>query len=184
MTRQQSRALRILACAVGMVLCFIVESSLSIRISVLGAHFDVLPPIIAAAAVCLGCPAGLVCGALAGLLYDVSGASIEGLFPLYYMIWGIFGGLVGEKYRVRQLNTIVLLSVGMTTLLSVIRCLFYFQFVTDTGVIFFIKGMVAQALLTVIVCPVVYWAVQRIAGMEPKRLKKKQPRHKRRHSDG
>ncbi len=183
MIKKSYWAVRVLACAVGIVLCFVVESSLSIRISVLGAHFDLLPPLVASAAVCLGSPAGMICGIVAGLMYDCSGAEVEGLYPLYYMCWGILGGLIGERHRVRQLNTIVILSIAMTVLLSLIRYLFYFQFVMDTSLIFVIKAIVASALLTMIVCPLVYWIVRAIAGDNPQRLKKKE-RHRRRNRDG
>ena len=184
MNRTVSSVLRVVACAVVLVLCFVLESSLSIRISLFGAHFDLLPPLIAAISVCLGCPAGLVCGALGGMLHDASGTSVEGLMPLYYMLWGIAGGMVGERYRVRQLNTIVLLSVGMTVLLSLIRYLFYFQFVTESGLLVFVKGMILQAVLTAVLCPLVYWAVRHITGIGPQRLKKKEPRYRRRGGDG
>lgn len=175
--------LRVLACVVGIVVCFVLESSLSLRISVLGAHFDLLPPIVAAAGICLGSPAGIICGIVAGLMYDCSGAEVEGLYPLYFMCWGIFSGMIGERHRVRQLNMIIMLSIEMTVLLSLIRYLFYFQFVMDTSLIFVIKAIVASALLTMLVCPFVYLAVRAIAGGGPQRLKKRE-RHRRKDRDG
>ncbi len=183
MSKKPFWALRVLACMVGIVVCFVIESSLSIRISVLGAHFDLLPPIVASAAICLGSPAGILCGIVAGLMYDSSGAEIEGLYPLYYMCWGIIGGMLGERKRVRQLNMIIMLSIEMTALLSLLRYLFYFQFIVDTSLIFVVKAIVASALLTMLVCPFVYLAVRAIAGGGPQRLKKRE-RHRRKDRDG
>ncbi|MDO5547575.1 MAG: rod shape-determining protein MreD [Eubacteriales bacterium] len=171
--KQSFRALRILLCAVIMVLCFVVESSLGIRISVFGAHFDFLPPLVAASALCLGCPAGLVCGTLAGLLYDVSGAGIQGLYPIYYMIFGIFCGLMGESRHTQthRLRRTILLALGMPMLLSVIRYLFYFQFISETGLPFVLQCLALQAILTVVLCLPVYWLITRISGVHGSRRK-------------
>jgi rod shape-determining protein MreD len=163
--KQSFRALRILLCAVILVFCFIVESSLGIRITVFGAHFDFLPPIIAASAVCLGCPAGLVCGFLAGMLYDAAGAGIEGLYPIYYMFCGILCGLMSET-RKRQTNRLlmtVFFGVGMPVLMSIIRYLFYFQFVAESGLSMVLQKLVAQAMLAAILCLPVYWVISHIS---------------------
>lgn len=174
--KQSSRALRILLCAVLMVLCFVAESSVGIRVSVFGAHIDFLPPIIAASALFLGCPAGLVCGVLAGALYDVSGVGVEGLYPIYYMIGGIACGLYGESqgWRRRPLRTTVIFAVCMPTALSIVRYLFYFQFVTESGLPFVLRGLAIQAALTALVTLPVYWLVSHISGARTRRSRREQ----------
>lgn len=184
MNQQRSRALRILACAVVLTLCFILESSLSLKISVFGAHFDFLPPIIASAAVCLGCPAGMVCGLLAGILYDASGMPVEGLLPIYYMVWGIIGGFVGERYRRRPMRCVLALSIGMTIVLSLIRCLFYFQFITTLAPLMFVKSVLTHTVMTAVLCPIVFVVIRRIAGKHPQRMKKTPRRVRREDGNG
>ncbi len=179
MERQQSRAARILGCAVLLLLCYILESSLGLKIAVFGAHFDVLPAIVASAAVFLGCPAGLVCGLFAGMLYDAAGWPVQGLLPLYFMLWGIVGGFAGEHYRRRPLLSVVTLTVSMSALLSVIRYLFYFQFTTDIRLLTFVLHVLLQTVLCVVLCPLVFVFIRRIAGQQPKRMKKL-PRGRRR----
>lgn len=172
--KQSFRALRILLCAVVLVLCFIVESSLGIRVSVFGAHFDFLPPIVAATSLCLGCPAGLVCGTLAGILYDVSGANVEGLYPIYYMICGIFCGMLGESRNIQahRLRMTVVLSLGMYLLLAIVRYLFYFQFVVESGIPVLLRGLVIQSLLMALLCLPVFWLIARISGVSASRRRK------------
>lgn len=182
MTRQQSEALRVLGCAAVMILFYIVESSLGRFISVFGTHFDFLPPMVAATAILFGCPAGMVCGVLAGFLYDVSGAQLEGLYPLYFMLCGIVCGMIRDWYRIHRIALTAIFSVGMTLILSIVRYLFYFQFTVNTGVLYYIKGMVLQSILTAVICPLAFWIVRCIA--ESKWQKGEQDKPARRTSDG
>ena len=175
--KQSSRALRILLCAVLMVLCFVAESSVGIRVSVFGAHIDFLPSIIAASGLFLGCPAGMVCGMLAGMLYDISGVGVEGLYPIYYMIGGIACGLYGESqgWRRHPLRTAVIAAVGMPAALSIVRYLFYFQFVTESSLTAVLHSLLIQAALTALITLPVYWLVVRISGA--RRSRREQMEH-------
>lgn len=78
-------AVRVVCCILLLTLAYVLQSSLGVRVSIFGVHIDILPLIVAAVGIVMGSGAGLACGLFAGLLYDVAGTGVEGLYPLYYM---------------------------------------------------------------------------------------------------
>lgn len=161
--RNLSSVLHTILCIVLLVLAFVLQSSLGVRFAVFGVHIDLLPLIVAAAGAVMGSGAGFVCGFAAGLLYDISGSSMEGLYPLYYMVCGILCGVAGEQHQNHPVRTGVLGSVCSILVLAVVRYLFYFQF-SDMGILNFIGDIVGQLLLAVILSPVVVLVVRRMSG--------------------
>ncbi|MDO4174367.1 MAG: rod shape-determining protein MreD [Eubacteriales bacterium] len=153
-----------LLCIVLLVLAFVLQSSLGVRIAFFGVHIDLLPLIVAAAGVVLGAGPGFVCGFAAGLLYDVSGSSsIEGLYPLYYLLCGILCGVAGEQWKDHPVRTGMLGAVCSILALAVLRYLFDFQF-SDMGILNFIRDIIGQLLLAVILSPIVVWIVRKLSG--------------------
>ncbi|MGN1031233.1 MAG: hypothetical protein ACI4PQ_06480 [Butyricicoccaceae bacterium] len=163
MKNKLSFFLRMAACGVLIAVCFLLQSS--IHLTVWGVHIDLLPAIAVCAGVVMGPPAGLVAGMLVGIAYDVSGASVEGLYPIYYMLCGVTGGVVGRYFLGRTLSTSALISLCSVGVLSILRYLFYFHFDTaSTSYIYYIKGITAQVLLVTLLVPVAYLLIRVIAG--------------------
>lgn len=146
-----------------LVVVYVLQRTLGVRISVFGTHIDLLPVIVAAVGVWMGSGAGFVCGFAAGLLYDISGISIEGIYPLYYLICGIVCGNAGEYFRNRKALATMLCSAGMVLVLAMLRYLFLFQF-SDMGILVFARSMAVQLLLAVVLSPVALLVVRRISG--------------------
>lgn len=159
-------AVRIALCVVLLVIAYVLQTTLGLRIAVFGAHIDLLPLIVAAAALQMGPAAGMVCGLAAGILYDTTGLGAEGLYPLYYMICGIACGLVrGRLCRMERRGT-MLCAVGMIALLAALRYLFYFQF-GDISLLTFLRNVIVQAALAAVFSVPVLAVVRRIAGRKP-----------------
>lgn len=163
MNQNLSASLRTAACVVLLMLAYVVQASLGLRVSILGIHIDLLPLIVAAAGITMGSGVGLVCGLAAGVLYDVSGGGVEGLYPLYYMICGIVCGELRERMHGYEAYGTMLCSVCSITILSVLRYLFYFQFVA-TGIWAFVRDMLLQAVLAAVLSPLVLAVVRIISG--------------------
>lgn len=164
MNQKVSDTLRTALCVLLLLAAYLLQSGLGLRLAVFGVHIDLLPLIVAAAGVLMGSGTGLVCGLAAGILYDVSGAGVEGIYPMYYMVWGIASGFAGSYYRGRETRAVMLCAVCMITALSLLRYLFYFQFVNDTGILIFARDMLARALLAVVLSPLALALVRRISG--------------------
>lgn len=165
MKKQRSRALRALGCALLIILCFTIESSLSVRFSVLGQHVDLLPPMTAAAGILLGSPAGMLCGLVCGILYDAFGAQLEGLYPLFYMVCGIAAGVVAQSHpRWNRIALTAASSAVMSVVLSVLRFLFYYQFVLNVPLTAYLVKIVIQAVIAAIAALPAYAIVRLTAG--------------------
>lgn len=152
--------LRVVLCVLLLFVAYLLESSLGARVSVLGVHVDVMPLIVAGAGGMLGAGAGMVCGLAAGMLYDLGGLTVQGLYPLYYMLWGIAAGIYGERHPERKFNQMLIIGTLMIAALAGLRYLFYLQFITDSGFVFFAQGIVAQILVNVVLSPLVFLLVR------------------------
>lgn len=169
MKHNLSACLRTVLCVLLLAAAYVLQASLGLRLSVFGVHIDLLPLIVSAAGMVMGSGMGLVCGLAAGILYDVSGTGVEGMYPLYYMIGGIACGFAGERFRGRETRGTMLCAVCMITILALLRYLFYFQF-GSTGILIFVRGMALQALLAVVLSPLVLFLVRKISGKKRRRI--------------
>ena len=91
-------ALRVVLCMVLLLVAYVLQRTLGVRLTIFGVHIDLLPLIVAAAAVLMGSGAGIVCGR------------------------------IGEYFHNRQIVGTMLCSAGMVLALAAIRYLFLFQF--------------------------------------------------------
>lgn len=160
--------LRTVLCAVLLAAAYVLQTSLGLRISIFGAHIDLLPPLLAAVGVVMGSGAGMVCGLVTGVLYDISGSGVDGIYPLYYMIWGIGCGFAGERYRTRELRCTAVCAVGMLLVVALLRYLFQFQFY-GADILLFARGLLLRAALAAVCSPVMLWIVRRIGGRKRRR---------------
>lgn len=162
------KGIRIFLCIVLVAAVYVLQTGAGLRFSVFGTHIDLLPLVIAASGIVMGPMAGLICGIAVGILYDISGSSIEGIYPLYYMICGIGCGTAGKRFRGGELLSVMLSAVGMMVCLSVLQYIFYFQF-NGIDVFSFGRRIVLQAALTIVLSPVVLFLVRRISGRKRKK---------------
>lgn len=170
MNKKLAFILRMAALGVLIAVCFLLQTG--VHITVWGAHIDLLPAIAVCAGVVMGPSAGIVTGIMVGIAYDVAGVSVEGLYPLYYMLCGTAGGVIGRYLLGRTLSTAALVSLGSVGILSVLRYLFYFHFDTASGsYIYYLRGITAQLLLVTLIVPIAYLLVRLIAGTGKHRTK-------------
>lgn len=155
--------LRTVLCIVLLAAVYVLQTSLGLRISIFGAHIDLLPPLLAAAGVVMGSGVGMVCGLAVGILYDISGSGVDGVYPLYYMVWGISCGFAGEGYRTRELRCTMACAVGMMAGIALLRYLFQLQFY-GADILLFGRSLLMQVALAAVFSPVALWIVRRIVG--------------------
>ncbi|MDO5783580.1 MAG: hypothetical protein Q4P20_00795 [Eubacteriales bacterium] len=161
-------SLRTVLCVVLLIAAYVLQTSLGLRISVLGAHIDLLSPLLAAAGVVMGSGTGMVCGLAAGILWDISGSGVDGIFPLYYMMCGIGCGFAGERYRTRELRCTMVCAVGMMAVIALLRYLFQLQFY-GADILLFARGILLQAALVAVFSPVMLWVVRKLSGRKRRR---------------
>lgn len=156
MKQKLCRASKIIFCMLLMVIACVFQTAFGAKMDVWGRHIDFLPMLTAAAGMTMGGTGGLACGLTAGVLYDVCGNTIEGIYPLYFMIWGIACSSISTRVdRHRGLWTAVC-SLGMTAIWFLIRYLFYFQFETNASVWTIAKDALVCCIVTLIFAPLLY----------------------------
>ena len=156
---RKSVGLRTVICIALLVVAYLLQTTFAIQI--FGTHIDILPLIVAASAVLMGSPVGMICGLIAGILYDASGIRIEGIYPIYYMICGIVCGYMGDKFRGREWLCTTGCSVGIVISLNVLRYVFYFQF-EQAGMFPFLCDVFVQAIVAAVCSIPVFWLVRKI----------------------
>lgn len=159
--------LRTVGCILMLVVAYLLQTSMGVRISIFGTHIDLMPAIVAAAGVMLGSGSGLACGLAAGILYDAAGTGVEGLYPLYYMICGIACGYLGVRFRGREKLCTALATVGTVELLSILRYLFYLQFEGSDALIF-LRSIIVQGILAAICSVPMLWLVRKMCAKKKK----------------
>lgn len=156
------------------LLVYVVQVSLRLRVGAF-AVIDLLPPLVVAAGCVLGSGAGMVCGLLAGLLHDVSGAGIEGIYPLYFMLCGILCGYLSEHHPRARMRIALLCAACTVGIISVLRYLFYFQFVTQTGIAIFALHIARRMVVCMLLCPIAILLVRllgKLCAWRPRRAKR------------
>ena len=78
------------------VLVYVIQTSVFGAHPLFGYHVDLLPAAVTAAALLDGPVEGAVVGLLAGVLYDVGLVGMDGIYPIYFMLYGLLGGLISR----------------------------------------------------------------------------------------
>ena len=113
MQREHTTGVKILTYTLFLLVCYLLETATGLcRLQLFGVRIDVLCCIPAAVALMEDPAVGAAVGLMTGLLYDVSGAGIEGLYPLYFMLFGALAGAVGGRYLRRIWPSHLLLTAG------------------------------------------------------------------------
>ena len=157
--------LRVPCCMLLMTVMYVLQTAFGAHMRVFGGGLDFLPILTAAVGMCMGSSAGLVCGLYAGILYDL-GAGIEGLFPMYYMFWGILCGYIGEHTRHLRALWTAGCAFGMGIVLFPLRYLFFYQF-EGAGLEVFYGYILLRAVLTLVFAPIVYQLLTWLFGKKP-----------------
>ena len=135
--------MRTAGCIVLLLAAYLLQTGLGVRLSVFHTHIDVLPLIVAAAAVFMGPHVGMICGLAAGILYDASGVHIEGLYPLYYMLGGIACGECSLRFCAHKWLCTVGGAAGMLVVLTLLRYVFSFQ-PEQAGILCVVQALAVQ----------------------------------------
>lgn len=146
------------------VLVYLLETGTPLRgLEVLDVSVDVLACIPAAAALFEGPGVGAAVGFLTGLLYDLAGNGLEGLYPLYYMLFAALAGAVSGRWLRRMWPSHLLLTAGGMLALRLIQ--FGLMNIVESGfpTLAYLQVMYAQVLAALLFSPVIYLVCRFIA---------------------
>ena len=132
------------------VLVYVIQTSVFGAHPLFGYHVDLLPAAVTAA------------GLLAGVLYDVGLVGMDGIYPIYFMLYGLLGGLISRTALAGGFLSMVLMNAFEMLLLGMLR---YFVQLMREGASFLLvlHQTVGGTLVACMLCFIVYLPMRRIS---------------------
>lgn len=162
MLRERPPMLKIVLYTLFLILVYVVETAY-IPLKLFGFHIDLLPCIPAAVALMEGPALGGLLGLFTGILYDVGFIGMDGLFPIYYMLFGIVAGVLSMRFLRRMFPSMLLLSTCGMLLIGMMRYGFSVLLLSGAPFPLAFQAMCGEILVTVALSPVVYLPMRTIA---------------------
>ena len=144
------------------VLVYVIQTTVFGAHPLFGYHVDLLPAAVTAAALLDGPVEGAVVGLLAGVLYDVGLVGMDGIYPIYFMLYGLLGGQFSQTAHAGGFLSKVLMNAFEMLLLGTLR---YFVQLMRAGASFLLvlHQTVGGTLVACMLCFIVYLPMRRIS---------------------
>lgn len=164
MQRDEKFVLKFICYGILAVLIYLLETGTPLhRVELLDVSVDLLSCVPAGVALFEGPALGAAVGFLTGLLYDLAGNGLEGLYPLYYMLFAALAGAVSGRWLRRMWPSHLLLTAGGMLALRLIRFGLLSIIESDFPSLAYLQIMYAQVLVALLFSPVIYLLCRFIA---------------------
>ena len=164
MQKSKTTALKILAYTLLLLAVYVLETATPLgSLRLFGVRIDLLCCVPAAVALMEDAAVGGALGLAAGLLYDLSGAGVEGLLPLYLLLFGVLAGAVSGRYLRRIWPSHLLLTAGGMLVLRGLQFLLRALIGEPYPLLPFLQVMYGEVLAAVLLSPLIYLPVRAIA---------------------
>lgn len=163
MQREQICIPKVILYVVYALVFYAVQSSLFGAWSIRGFHLDLMPAFVAAAAVLDGPMEGVILGVTVGLLYDLGFTGMEGAYPVFFLLYGLFAGVFSRLALSRNYISVIMLNAVQMLLLGLIRYFFYLLPRQGASFGLVLQQIVGGLLLASVLCFVVYVPMRKIS---------------------
>lgn len=160
--KEQPVALKFIAYTVVLIIIYSIETA-NIQFKFFGFKIDILPCVPAAVALMEGPVLGGFIGFMTGMLYDVGFIGIDGLFPIYYMVFGILAGIISIKFLRKMFPSMLLLNTCGMMILALIRYGLSLMAISKVPFPLVFQAVCAEILITIFLSPIVYIIVRNIS---------------------
>lgn len=145
------------------LLLYVLQTSLFGTWSIRGYHLDLLPALVVAAALLDGPVEGMIMGVVVGVFYDLGFIGIDGLYPLFFLLFGIIAGLMSRLTLSGSYVSMVLMTALEMIVLGLARYFAYLLPQTGASFLLVLRQIAGGTLLACLTCFVVYWPMQKIS---------------------
>ncbi|MDY3618617.1 rod shape-determining protein MreD [Agathobaculum sp.] len=163
MQREQVSIPKIILYILLLAVVFALQSSLSRSFVVRGFQLDLLPCFVAAAALLDGPAEGVIMGLAVGVFYDVGFIGVDGIYPIFFLIFGLIAGSMSRLTLSRNYLSMVLLTGAEMILLGLARFFAYLLPMKGASFPLVLQQVLGGALLSCIFCFIVYWPMSKIS---------------------
>lgn len=164
MQKDRTTIYKVIIYTIFLLFLYLLETATGLsHVRLFGARLDLLFSIPAAVALMEDPAVGAAIGLFTGILYDLSGAGIEGLLPLYFMVFAALAGGISGRYLRRIWPSHLLLTAGGMLILRGLQ--FMLAAIVGIGypVMPFLKSMYGEILAAVVLSPIIYLPVYLLA---------------------
>ncbi len=164
MQKERTTTYKVVCYTLLLLFLYLLETATGLSsVRLFGVRLDLLFSVPAAVALMEDPAVGAAIGFFTGILYDLSGTGIEGLLPLYFMVFAALAGAIGGHYLRRIWPSHLLLTAGGMLILRGLQ--FVLAAIIGMGypVIPFLKSMYGEILAAVVLSPIIYLPVYKMA---------------------
>lgn len=163
MQREQISIPKILLYILAVLLLYVLQTSWFGTWSIRGYHLDLLPALVAAAALLDGPTEGVIVGVAVGLFYDLGFIGVDGLYPLFFMLFGLIAGAMSRLTLSGSYVSMLLMTAVEMLVLGLVRYFVYLLPQAGASFLLVLQQIVGGTLLTCIFCFIVYLPMRRIS---------------------
>ena len=163
MQREQLSIPKTLLYLVFALVFYALQASLFGTWSIRGYHLDLLPALVTAAALLDGPMEGVVVGVTVGLLYDVGFIGVDGLYPLFFLLFGLIAGAMSRLTLSGSYVSMLIMTAVEMVVLGLVRYFAYLLPQTGASFGLVLRQIVGGTLLTCVFRFVVYLPMRRIS---------------------
>lgn len=151
-----------IVCYMLILLAAYLVSTSSAPLRILGYRVDLICCVPAAVALMDGPYMGMAFGVAAGVAYDMAATGIEGLYPMFFMVFGVAAGLFARRFLRRIFPSMLLLTMASVVCLSAFRLLGFVILQQRFDLLLYLQRVCGQAMLTAALSPLVYYPVRAV----------------------
>ena len=151
MQRDRTTTYKIVIYAVFLVILYLLETATGLGgLHLFGARLDLLFSVPAAVALFETPAVGAAVGLMTGILYDLAGTGVEGLLPLYFMLFATFAAAISGRYLRRIWPSHLLLTAA-----AILGQAY--------PVLPFLRSMYGEILAAIVLSPLIYLPARTLA---------------------
>ena len=164
MQREQISIPRMVCYVLFSILIFTLQTSVLGGAPLFGFRVDLLPALVAAAALLNGPREAAIVGVAVGLLYDLGTVGLDGIYPLFFLLFGLAAGRISRLVFRSSYVSMMILTASETVILGLLR---YMLSLSRLGASFLpvLRQIVAGTLLTCLFCFIVYFPMRRLSAI-------------------
>ena len=107
-------------------------------------------------------------GVTVGICYDLSFTGVDGLYPLFFLLFGYAAGKLCQRLLTRNYISMLILTAFECVLLGLLRYLFSLMH-AGASFLIVLRQLAVGTVLTCLFCFIVYLPLRRLSGKSRKR---------------
>lgn len=149
---------RIVSLSLTLLVIFLIQTN-SYGFSLFGVKIDMIPAFICSVAIIYDYIFVASFGVIAGMLVDVSRVNIEGIFSVFYMLFGVCSGFLFKKYFSAKISAVILSTVICMLITSLMTYISHLLSMQGSDFLVFIKAMCSEILISLLFLPLVFYSI-------------------------